>query len=110
MKLIHFELLAEDELDATDFAYDGATEIVDSRLIEKLVSIGEIAPEDACKYQHVVIGFNSICSYLNIVFSGYKISEANKYVMPKPNLRSVSRRPIAIYMRFTPVWFGIRWR
>ena len=63
-------------MDETDHACDGATEIIDSTLIEKLVSIGEIAPEDASKYQHVVNGFNSIGSYLNIVFSGYKNIEA----------------------------------
>ena len=63
----HYELLVEDELDSTIYRYDGVVEVVDSPIIQKLVEIGDITKAESRDYQHIVIGFNEIGSYLVVI-------------------------------------------
>ena len=64
----HFEFLVEDELDAKNYPSDGAVQVLDSPLIAKLVEIGELTEEESKDFQHLVVGFNGIGSFLVVVY------------------------------------------
>jgi len=68
----HFELLVEDELDSELYHYDGAVEVLESEIIDRLVAIGNIDKSDASNYKHYVIGFNEIGAYISVVFKTMK--------------------------------------
>jgi hypothetical protein len=71
----HFEFLSEDEIDAKIYPYDNVVELVESPIIEKLVSVGEIGREESKSSKHIHIGFNEISSNLSIVYEKLKVLE-----------------------------------
>lgn len=64
----HFEFLLDVELDSKLYQYDGVVEVLESEIIKKLISVGEINENEAKNYKHIVIGFNEIGSYVSVVF------------------------------------------
>ena len=64
----HFQFVSEDELSSKTYQYDGAVEVVESEVIAKLISVGEIDKTEANDFKHIVIGFNEIGSYVIVVF------------------------------------------
>lgn len=72
----HYELLSEDELDSKVFQYDGAVEVLDSPLVDRLIEIGEITADERRSFRHLVIGFNEIGSYLVVVYRSLDTTKA----------------------------------
>ena len=79
----HYEFLVEDELDSKSYQYDGAVEVINSTLIERLVEIGEVDRSDSAHFRHIVIGFNEIGAYLVVVCRGFEPRKAEQAVPPK---------------------------
>ncbi|WP_035601253.1 hypothetical protein [Haloferula sp. BvORR071] len=70
----HFALLGEGEMDGSKFAYDSSMEVINSPLIASLVKHGAIFSND---YRHLVIGFNEIGSFLEVVCRDLKVSSGS---------------------------------
>jgi len=69
----HFELLSDTELDPKLFPDDGVVEVVDSPLVQRLVSSGSLTGAETPDLKHLVIGFNEIGSYLVILFRAMEV-------------------------------------
>ncbi len=81
----HFELLSEDELNTSQFKYDGVVEVIDSGIIKNLLSIGEINEDERNDFHHIVIGFNEVGSYLSIVFKNLETNQPNQTSLTTPD-------------------------
>ena len=63
----HFGLFSDSKEGSNRYFYDSVCEIENSNIISRLLECGEITEEEKKKSKHIVIGFNEISSYLEIV-------------------------------------------
>ena len=72
----HFGLFSDSKEESNRYIYDGACEIKNSNVISRLRECNEITETEKTKSKHIVIGFNEISSYLEIVHQGMKEIDA----------------------------------